>query len=164
MNKKILLISTIVFALDQISKAIIDFTLTLSKSVKIIKNFFYLTYYQNTGAAWGIMANKTYLLIILSIIVLIIIYRYMYSFKLNKRNLLAFGLLLGGIVGNLLDRVIFGYVRDFLDFKIFGYNFPIFNISDCAIVIGIFLLIIAIFKKEEVYERDNSRKERKKVR
>ena len=164
MNKKILLISTIILALDQISKAIIDITVKLESSIPIIKNCFYLTYYHNEGAAWGIMNSKIPLLIILTFLVLIIIYRYMYSFKQNKRNILAFGLLIGGIVGNLLDRIIFGYVRDFLDFYIFGYNFPIFNVSDMAIVGGILLLIIAIFKGEEVNERNRYNRKRKTAR
>ena len=162
MNKKILLISIIVIALDQISKAIIDITMKVGQSIQVIKDFFYITYYQNKGAAWGILNGNRYLLIGLSIIILLIIYRYMYSFKLNKRNIIAFGLLIGGIIGNLLDRILFEYVKDFFDFYIFGYNYPIFNISDCAIVIGIFLLIIAIFKKEEVYGKDSSRNQSRK--
>ncbi len=161
MNKKILLISTIVLALDQISKALIDITMKFGQSIPVLKNFFHITYYQNTGAAWGIMNSRTFLLISLTIIILIIIYRYMYSFKQNKRNILAFGLLIGGIVGNLLDRIIFGYVRDFLDFYVFNYDFPVFNVSDMAIVAGIFLLIIAIVKGEEVNGRDKGRRNKK---
>ena len=75
-------------------------------------------------------------------------------------NTLAFGLLIGGILGNLLDRLIFGYVKDFLHFYIFDYSFPIFNISDIAIVIGIFLIIIAVLKGEEVNGRNKSNKRR----
>ena len=62
---------------------------------------------------------------------------------------MAFGLLYGGIIGNLIDRMLYGYVIDFLDFKIFNFNYPVFNIADIGIVIGILLLIIAIFKKED---------------
>ena len=82
-------------------------------------------------------------------IAIFIIYRYMYNFKQNKRNNIAFGLIIGGIVGNLIDRVFLGYVRDFLSFKIFSYNYPIFNFADIFIVIGVFLLIIAILKGED---------------
>lgn len=162
MNKKILLISIIVLALDQLSKSIIDITMKIGQSIPIIKNFFYITYIQNNGAAWGILSNKISILIILSFVILIIIYRYMYTFKMNKRNILAFGLLIGGIIGNLLDRFLFGYVKDFFDFYIFGYNFPIFNVSDICIVIGIFLLIIAILKGEEVNGKNKSNKSTKK--
>lgn len=164
MNKKILLISIIVLALDQLSKSVIDITMKIGQSIPVIKNFFYITYLQNSGAAWGILSNKIPILLILSVVILIILYRYMYTFKMNKRNILAFGLLIGGIVGNLIDRFLFGYVKDFLDFNIFGYDFPIFNVSDICIVVGIFLLMIAIIKGEEVYGRDKSNKSSKKAR
>ncbi len=160
MTKKILLIATLVFTLDQISKAVINITMSVGTSICVIPDFFYLTYYQNSGAAWGILKSKQLFLSIISIIMLIIIYHYMYSFKRNKRNTLAFGLLIGGILGNLLDRLIFGYVKDFLHFYIFDYSFPIFNISDIAIVIGIFLIIIAVLKGEEVNGRNKSNKRR----
>ena len=164
MNKKILLISVIIFAIDQMSKAIVDITLKVGQSIPVIKNFFYITYYHNTGAAWGILNNRISFLVILSFVILLIIYRYMYSFKLNKRNTIAFGLLIGGIFGNLVDRIIFGHVKDFFDIYIFNYNYPIFNISDCAIVIGIVLLVIAVFKGEEVNGKNSSRTNRKKDR
>ena len=90
-------------------------------------------------------------------IICIIIYRFMYVFNKNKRNSVAFGLLFGGISGNLIDRTLLGYVRDFLDFKIFNYNYPIFNIADCAVVIGVILLIIAIFKGEDKVENNSSK-------
>lgn len=164
MNKKILLISIIVLAVDQLSKTLIDITMNIGQSIPVIKNFFYISYYQNNGAAWGILNDKIPLLLIMSIVILVIIYHYMYTFKMNKRNVLAFGLLTGGIVGNLVDRFLFGYVKDFLDFYIFDYNFPIFNVSDICIVIGVILLIIAIFKGEEVHGRDKSNKPAKKIR
>ena len=162
MNKKILLISVIVLALDQLSKAIIDIIMQVGDSITVIKNFFSISYIQNNGAAWGIFSNKMAILIIISLIILIILYRYMYTFKMNKRNILAFGLLVGGIVGNLLDRIIFGYVKDFLEFNILGYNFPVFNISDICIVSGIGLLIVAIIKGEELNGRNSSKKSSKK--
>ena len=93
----------------------------------------------------------------MSIIALIIIYRYSNTFIINRRNKLAFSFLLGGITGNLLDRLFLGYVRDFLDFNIFGYDFPVFNIGDSCIFIGVILLMISIYKKDD-YEVKSRRK------
>ena len=149
MNKKIIIIFLFTLFLDQISKSIVASCLSIGKSIKVIKDFFYITYINNYGAAWSLFSNKNTFLIIISIIFVIIIYRFMYVFDKNKRNSLAFGLIIGGIIGNLIDRWFFGYVRDFIDFKIFGYDYPVFNIADMAVVIGVILLVIAIIKGED---------------
>ena len=90
-----------------------------------------------------------FLLILIALIGSYFIYKEIDKYKDNKRNIIGFGLLLGGISGNLLDRLFLGYVRDFLDFKIFGYDYPIFNIADSAILIGLIIIIIANIKGEE---------------
>lgn len=149
MNKKIIVIFLFTLFLDQISKSIVASCLSIGKSIKVIKDFFYITYINNYGAAWSLLSNKNTFLIIISIIFVIIIYRFMYVFDKNKKNSLAFGLIIGGIIGNLIDRWFFGYVRDFIDFKIFGYDYPVFNIADMAVVIGVILLVIAIIKGED---------------
>lgn len=149
MKKRILIIITIILFLDQISKNIIVAYMNLNDRIDLIPNFFSLNYTNNYGGAWSILNNQITFLIIFTIIIMIIIYRYMNTFKDNMRNALAFGLLFGGITGNLLDRLFLGYVRDFIAFRIFNYNFPVFNISDIAIVGGTILLIIAIIKGED---------------
>ncbi len=149
MSKKVLGLSLIIFILDQVSKAIISAFIKLNDSLSIIKNFFSLTYINNNGASFGILQNGKVFLIILSLIAILILIRYLNSFKNNTKNIFGFGLLIGGILGNLSDRLLFGYVRDFLDFKILNYNFPVFNLADTFIVIGVFLLIIAIIKGED---------------
>ena len=149
MNKKILIISGIILFLDQVVKTVVETFIKLNSSIVVFKNFFSITYTNNYGAAWSILNNQQWLLIIITFIALGIIYRYMNTFKDNTRNKIAFALLFGGIAGNLLDRLFLGYVRDFIAFKIFGYNAPIFNISDMAIFFGVMLLIIAIFKGED---------------
>lgn len=158
MNKKIFLIAVITLLMDQITKGLVEVCFELNKSMVLIKNFFYITFCRNEGAAWSILSNQKIVLIISSLIALVIIYRYMYLFKINKRNNLAFGLLVGGIVGNLIDRVLYGYVRDFIDFYIFKYDYPVFNIADIAIVIGIVLLIVAIIKGEDKKDANSSRR------
>ena len=157
MNRKIFLVTVITLLLDQVSKILINIFVEANKQFIVIKNFFFLHSIENYGAAWSIFNYQIEILIIASIISLLIIYRYMYSFKINKRNTLAFGLLLGGIFGNLIDRLFLGYVRDFLSFKIFSYQYPIFNIADIAIVFGVFLLCIAIIKGEDKNETNRSK-------
>ena len=86
------------------------------------------------------------------------IIKFISDFKENKRNTLAFGLLLGGCLGNLYDRVIYGYVRDFIYFKFGTYSYPIFNIADIGIVIGTILLLYACLKGEEDGSRSIKRR------
>ena len=148
MNKKLVIaISAIVIFLDQLSKFLIGHFVK-SNSILLIKKVLYLTYVKNYGVAFNMLNNKRFIIILFSVILLALIYNYMKNFKDNKRNILAFGLVYGGIIGNFIDRVFLGYVRDFIDFKII--NYPVFNIADSAIVIGIILLIIAILKKEDL--------------
>lgn len=161
MNRKILLVSMITLILDQITKSIISSIIKLGTTKTIIKNFFYITTVHNDGAAWGIFSNQKFLITIGTIISFIVIYKFIYGFKENARNNIAFGLVLGGFAGNLCDRLFLGYVRDFLDFYIFGYDFPVFNIADIGIVIGVILLIIAILKGEDVNENNSKRSKRK---
>lgn len=156
MNKKIFAIAITTLLIDQISKGVLEIYFKLGEKVAIIKDFFYITYYHNTGAAWSLLTDKRYLIIIISLIATIIIYRFMYVFKENTRNNIAFGLLTGGIVGNLLDRVLFGYVRDFFDFYLFKYDYPVFNVADIAIVIGVLLLIVAVIKGEDLVNANKS--------
>ena len=160
MNRKILIIAIIALAIDQITKVATSILLEFNKPLTVIKDFFYLTLCHNEGAAWGIFSNTKVIILIGTIIALITIYHFVYCFKQNKRNTLAFGLLLGGLSGNLIDRLLFGYVRDFFDFYIFGYDYPVFNIADICIVFGVILLIIAVLKGEDTNEDNSNRKSR----
>ena len=161
MNKKILIIAIIALAFDQISKIIAGIFLTLNESIQLIPSFFYLTLVHNEGAAWGLFSNAKIVIAIGTLVALVLIYHFIYCFKKNKRNTLAFGLLIGGLGGNLIDRVMFGYVRDFLDFYIFKYDYPVFNIADICIVLGVIFLIIAVLKGEDVNENNSNSKSRK---
>lgn len=156
MNKKTYIISIVILVIDQVVKTLIEVFFNLHESVPIIKNFFYITVAHNTGGAWSILSNYSYFFIIFSVLALILIIKLMFSFKNNLRNNIAFACTSAGILSNLADRIFLGHVRDFLDFRIFGYDYPIFNIADIAIVIGVFLLIIAIIKGEDKVERNKS--------
>lgn len=141
---------------DQLTKIIVSGSMRLSSSHTIIDNFFYFTYAHNEGAAWGMLEGKISLFLLASVIAAIgMIY---YFTKTSKEEILTrFGLVLAfaGMLGNLIDRVCFGYVRDFIDFVIFGYNFPIFNIADMALVIGIGLIIVEVILGERENGKNN---------
>lgn len=146
--KKIIPISIICLLLDRITKLFITNNLVLNDSYTIINNFFNITLVHNDGAAWSILSGNRILLIFISLIALFIIYfLFIKNKELKKIETLIYGMLIGGITGNLFDRVLYGYVIDFLDFKIFNYNYPVFNIADCCIVIAAILLIVDIVKE-----------------
>lgn len=153
MNKKIYFISFIFFIIDLISKQIIVHTMNLYESIKVINNFFYITYTRNTGAAFSILEDSRMLLLIITVFALFFINKYMNKEKIKGILVLSYSMIIGGILGNLFDRVVFGYVIDFLDFKIFGYNYPIFNFADTFIVIGAIIMIIDSILKEYIWKK-----------
>lgn len=146
----------IIIGLDQISKGIVDSLIPLNKSVILIDHFFYFTYAHNYGAAWSMLHGQT---AVLTVVTAIVIVGLVIGFqKIPAKNILTrFGcvLVFSGAIGNLIDRVMFGYVRDFIDFVILGYDFPIFNFADMAIVIGVFLLFLETNEKEVETDGDN---------
>lgn len=157
MKKKPYIIAFLFFLIDLISKQIIVKVLEEGNSIKVINNFFYLTYTKNTGAAWSILKDQRILLLIITVIVLFLINKAMNKEKLDNFECVSYGMIIGGIVGNLFDRIFFKYVIDFLDFKIFGYNYPIFNLADTFIVVGIILMIIISIRKGK-HEGSSSRR------
>lgn len=155
--KKILPISLLLVVIDQIVKILIISKMTLLESITIISNFFNITYVRNTGAAWSILSDNSLLLIIISIFALVLLYYYLIKNKeLSRIDIISYSMLTGGIIGNLIDRVVHGYVIDYLDFKIFNYNFPIFNIADTLIVISVIVIGISLIVGE--YREQNSNK------
>lgn len=140
--KKIILISIITLIIDIITKQLILNLMIEHQSIPIINKFFSITFAKNTGVAFSFLEGKIPLIIMMTTIVIFIILKYIKSTNPNKIESICYGLVLGGAIGNLIDRIIYGYVIDFLDFNIFGYSFPIFNLADTFIVIGITLLII----------------------
>lgn len=152
----IIIISIILLCIDQISKLLVVNLLTKTDSITIIKNFFYLTYINNDGAAFSILVGKRIFLILVAIIVIIMLIHYIKKNNIqNKLEIVSLALIIGGSLGNLMDRVVRGYVIDFLDFKIFNYNFPIFNLADTFIVIGVILLLLKELRKENNLDSRN---------
>ncbi len=147
--------------LDQLTKGLIIPKLipNVYDHIKVIPKFISIIYVQNKGAAWGILKDNTIFLIIMSFIGIALILS-LYILRLKKtgnRTSILFavsvGLIIGGAVGNLADRLIFRYVRDFINFDFM--NFPVFNFADVALTFGIIILLIYIlffYNKELVEE------------
>ena len=148
--------SFIVFILDQCTKIWIKSTLIITQSKKILP-FFSLTYVENKGIAFGMFHNggniKHYALLIATLIAIsAIIYLFYSSKNLSVSKSLIFGMIIGGAFGNLYDRFFRGYVIDFLDFYLVNKHWPVFNLADSFITIGIlFIFYKQIFKKEEIF-------------
>ena len=141
--KKICLFSLIFIIVDVVIKIIVSRYITLYDSIVLIPNFFAITYVRNTGAAFSVLENNRILFIVIGLVALYLIYRYLIRDKsLNKLSIISYSMLLGGIIGNMIDRIVYGYVIDYLSFNIFGYNFPVFNLADTFIVVSVILIII----------------------
>jgi signal peptidase II len=143
MRKREILLILAIVALDQITKYAIEAQLSLGQSIEIIEGFFSLTYARNTGAAWSILTGQMTFFYIISTIALVVMT--VFLFKTDKKENLqriALALLIAGTIGNFIDRLMFQYLRDFLDFIIIGYDFPIFNVADITLNVAIGLLIL----------------------
>ncbi len=150
-----LLVSLAVLVLDQWTKGIITRSFDVHQSRTVIAGLFDITYVRNSGAAFGLFASfdssvKAILLNSVAVLVFLVVSAYaLRSPHKSIRLQLGFALILGGAVGNLLDRVRFGYVVDFLDFSISGHHWPAFNLADSAICIGVGLLFLDMLRGEE---------------
>ena len=129
--------------LDQLSKAYIAEIFDLGQSLKIIDKFFYITHVRNDGAGFSILKGQMTFFIIITIIAFILLF-YLLIKSDTLISKLSYLLMIGGALGNFIDRIRFGYVVDFLDFKIFGYNFPVFNLADSFLTIGVGIMLLSI--------------------
>jgi signal peptidase II len=152
--KKLAVISGLVVILDQITKILILKNLPLYHSVTIIPGLFNITHILNPGGAFGFMAHqdsslRNFLFILLaSVAVCFIFYFYKNTNRTHPFLASGFALILGGAIGNLIDRIRFGKVVDFLDFYIRNYHWPAFNVADSAITVGVAVFIFhLLFKK-----------------
>lgn len=154
-KKNIYIVAVILLIIDQLTKLIVRTNMALYQEIKIIPKLLSLYYVENEGAAFSILGNKTILLIVISVICLIILNKFIFEEKnLPKYSYLPLGFLLGGIVGNLLDRLIFKSVTDFISVFIFKYSFPVFNIADIAISLSTIFLMIMIVVDEKKKEKE----------
>ncbi len=138
-----LLVAILVILLDQGTKEWVRGSFSLHESVPVIPGFFHLTYIRNTGAAWGIFSDQNLALAGLAFAMLVALVLFRRRFLPPGRpHRIALGLLCGGIVGNLFDRLRLDYVVDFLDFFHRGWHFPAFNVADSAICIGVGIYVL----------------------
>ena len=134
---KVFFISVTILILDRITKVLFYNMLRQGQSIVIIPNIFHLTLVLNKGAAFGLFSGQRILFISLSAVIVSLGIAYILRKGWKDRVLsIALGLILAGAVGNMADRIIFGYVIDFLDFRIW----PVFNIADSAVTVGAFML------------------------
>ena len=145
-------VNLIVVPLDQLTKWLVDSTFRLHESVPVIPDLFHLTYVRNKGAAFGIFADSSVRIpffITVSIVALLAILWYLRHLQERQRvALYALSLVFAGALGNLIDRIRFGEVVDFLDFFLGRYHWPAFNVADSAISIGVTLLIIDMWRED----------------
>jgi len=143
-NKKrfIYLIALSIIILDQLTKYLVS--VNISKPIPLLKNVLHLTYIKNTGAAFGILQNQTLFLIVISALVIGCLFYYCNKIPNSRKMQFFVALLLGGAIGNFIDRVRLGYVIDFIDFWIW----PAFNIADSAVSVGAIGLVIYLLLKK----------------
>lgn len=150
MKKKIVFWASLATIIDQLTKFLIKKNFRLYEKKVIIKNFFNLTYVENRGAAWGIFNGNYWFLIITTVVALAFILWFIFRMKEYKKiDIISYSMLIAGIIGNFIDRLVRGYVIDFFDFKIFNYYFPVFNIADILIVVSVIIMVICCFRGDE---------------
>ncbi|MDY0396310.1 signal peptidase II [Virgibacillus halophilus] len=138
------LIAIIVIALDQLTKWVIVKTMDLYESIPVIENFFFITSSRNKGAAWGILQEQMIFFYFVTLIVIIGVVYFIQKYAKESIWLgIGLSLILGGAIGNFIDRIFRNEVVDFLHFYIFNYDFPIFNVADSSLCIGVGFIIIA---------------------
>lgn len=141
---RILAVSAVIVGLDQISKVLVKSSLNLYDSIPVIENFFHITFITNSGMAFGInFPGGIYFFTAASFILTILLFWYLWIERFNSFFFkLALALIIGGAIGNLIDRILYQKVVDFLDFMIGSYHWYVFNIADASVSIGMGILII----------------------
>ncbi|HZD60285.1 MAG TPA: signal peptidase II [Anaerolineae bacterium] len=137
------IIAILVLIIDQASKAIIRHTLYVTESVQLIPGVLHVTHVKNPGAAFGILPNQQIAFFLVSMVVILFtIFYYMLVGRKDRLTAISLGLVLGGAVGNLIDRVVSGSVTDFIDFRVW----PVFNVADSSVVVGVIILSLLLVR------------------
>lgn len=150
------LLSLLIIGFDQFSKWLIVKNMEYGEQITIIENFFYITSHRNSGAAWGILEGKMGFFYVITIVVVIGLVYYLQKYGKDSKFLaISLSFILAGAIGNFIDRLFRKEVVDFLDFMLFTYNYPVFNIADSFLVVGVILLLIATIIEERKEKKKN---------
>ena len=150
-------IACFLLIIDQLVKVLIKSRMSIMDEVVVIPKFFSIYYIENSGAAFSLFSGSTWMLIIMSILILGFLHYYVVTEeKMTKWRIFSLGIIIGGVVGNLVDRLLYGGVVDYLSFEFFGYSFPVFNIADIGITLGFIILAIGILRRDGNEFRDSS--------
>lgn len=144
----IFLIGILFLLIDIISKQLVLYFMVENQTIQIIPHFFSLTYVKNTGVAFSMLEGNILFILLMSVIVVGVLVYFAKSKRNGRLEKICYSMILGGALGNFLDRIFYGYVIDFLDFTLFGFKMAIFNVADVLIVCGVFLLIVLELLKE----------------
>lgn len=166
-----IIIIALALVLDQVTKLLaslyLDYAIneegyvTYSNPTVVIDGFFSFTYARNRGAGWSIMSGKMWFFYIITVVSLVIFAYLLKDFNLKKYPFASIGLslMVGGTLGNFIDRIFNGYVVDFFDFIIFGYDYPIFNVADICLVVGAIMLIFQVIISKDYFGDITKKKE-----
>lgn len=150
-------IAIILIMIDQWTKWLVVKNMELGESIPIIDSFFYITSHRNSGAAWGILQDQMVFFYIITVIVVGFIIFYIQKYAKDSMLLgISLALVLGGAIGNFIDRLLRKEVVDFFDIYIGSYNYPIFNIADSALVVGVIFLFIFTIVDERNKKRSQN--------
>ena len=144
----IFLIGILFLLIDIISKQLVLYFMVENQTIQIIPHFFSLTYVKNTGVAFSMLEGNILFILLMSVIVVGVLVYFAKSKGNGRLEKICYSMILGGALGNFLDRIFYGYVIDFFDFTLFGFKMAIFNVADVLIVCGVFLLIVLELLKE----------------
>lgn len=143
-------LTILIISIDQLSKWIVVKQMAFGEQIPVIENFFYITSHRNSGAAWGILEGKMGLFYLITAVVVIGLIYYLHKYgKHAVWMAIPLSIILGGAIGNFIDRIVRQEVVDFLDFIIFTYDFPVFNLADSSLVVGVGLLLVATIIDEK---------------
>lgn len=147
-KKYIKIISLIIFLIvfDQLIKFLVTLNFNLGEEFVIINNFLKFIYIKNTGAAFGMFSGNTFMLILIAIVLIWYLIKEIKTNLNNKLSIISFSLVLGGALGNLIDRVFRGYVVDYISFTLFNSEMAIFNMADIYITFGVLLLLYIVIR------------------